>query len=271
MAQISDDKMLAELSIPGTHDSGAMVDLSPGLSKAQDLTFAQQLAAGVRYFDVRCRDVQDQFLIYHGGVDQNQTYDQVLATFDSFLRAHPYEAVIVSVKEEATPSMISQSFEATFDAYVAQMPDRWVLAPTLPRLGDVRGKLVLLRRFTATTLPLGIDATQWPDNQTFTISDADAMLRIEDQYMVTANDMKWAAITALLGEAATSPATEMMLTYSSGYQTMNGLPNIPSVSDDINARLDTLLADPANANAHLGVLVMDFITATRAKAVIATN
>ena len=271
MAQISDDKMLAELSIPGTHDSGAMVDLSPGLSKAQDLTFAQQLAAGVRYFDVRCRDVQDQFLIYHGGVDQNQTYDQVLATFDSFLRAHPHEAVIVSVKEEATPSMISQSFEATFDAYVAQMPDRWVLAPALPRLGDVRGKLVLLRRFTATTLPLGIDATQWPDNQTFTISDADAMLRIEDQYMVTANDMKWAAITALLGEAATSPATEMMLTYSSGYQTMNGLPNIPSVSDDINARLDTLLADPANANAHLGVLVMDFITATRAKAVIATN
>src|ERR1043165_5400306 len=80
MADLADTKMIAELSIPGTHDSGARFDLTQGVSKTQNLTIAEQLAAGVRYFDIRCRHVADQFLIYHGAVDQNQTYDEVLAT-----------------------------------------------------------------------------------------------------------------------------------------------------------------------------------------------
>src|SRR5512143_1380456 len=74
MADLADTRMIAELSIPGTHDSGARFDLTQGLAKTQDLTIAEQLTAGVRYFDVRCRHVGDQFLIYHGGVDQNQTF-----------------------------------------------------------------------------------------------------------------------------------------------------------------------------------------------------
>ena len=66
MADLDDTRMVAELTIPGTHDSGARFDLAQGLAKCQDLTIADQLAAGVRFFDLRCRHVQDQFLIYHG-------------------------------------------------------------------------------------------------------------------------------------------------------------------------------------------------------------
>ncbi len=64
--------------------------------------------------------------------------------------------------------------------------------------------------------------------------------------------------------ATTSP---LFLTYTSGYQTIDGLPNIISVSDDINARLDAMLAGAG----HVGVLVMDHVTAPRARAVIETN
>jgi 1-phosphatidylinositol phosphodiesterase len=270
MARLDDDRALAELSIPGTHDTGALFEPYPGLSRTQDLTIAEQLAAGVRFFDVRCRHFQDGFAIYHGAIDQDQRYDQVLATMFAFLDAHPAEALIVSVMEESNPFQVTRSFEATFADYLARAPERWSLAPTLPRLGEVRGKLVLLRRFPATAAPLGIDATAWPDNAHFSIEN-DASLRIQDIYRVSDNAVKWAAITALLDEARVGGASTLFLDYTSGYQTIDELSNIPSVSDDINRRLDVLLADPANRRARLGVLVMDHVTAARVQAVIATN
>ena len=283
MASLGDDRLLSELSIPGTHDSGAYYEPFTGVAKCQALSIADQLAAGVRYFDLRCRNVGDQFLIYHGGrvehivlqpiggVDQNQTYDELLATMYAFLDAHPTETVIASVKEEATPANPTLPFDARFAAYLAKDPARWYTATTIPRLGDARGRLVLLRRFPTTSPPLGIDASQWADNTTFTVTNT-ASLRIEDAYVVTDNNAKWSAVTSLLAEARTpaDPGT-LFLTYTSGYQLMMGLPNIPSVADDLDARIDAVLADPANAQAHLGVLVMDFVTAARAKAIAATN
>ena len=271
MASLPNATSLTGLSIPGTHDSGALYEPYPGIAKAQALSFDQQLLAGVRYFDIRCRDVQDAFEIYHGGIDQNQTFEQVLTTMYDFLAAFPEETVIASVKEEGTEADVTRSFEATFDAYVAENPDRWYVGDAVPTLADVRGKLVLLRRFAAVATPLGIDGSQWQDDATFTLVDADATLRIEDQYVVTDNAAKWMAITALLAEAQTGDPATLYLTYTSGYQTVNGLDDIPIVSNDINARLDAYLADPTNAHAELGVMAMDFATAERARAIIATD
>ena len=169
----------------------------------------------------------------------------------AFLDAHPHEVILANVKEEAVPAQNTRSFEATFDAYIAQAPNRWTLAPTLPRLGDVRGSLVLLRRFDASSLPLGIDATQWADNATFTISDADAHLRIEDEYVITTDDLKWTAITNLLDEAAAGDPSTWMLTYTSGFRcAISELPNITLVSNDINTRFDAYLADAARRTCH---------------------
>jgi 1-phosphatidylinositol phosphodiesterase len=267
MASQPDTTSLAALSIPGTHDSAARFEPQAGLAKTQDLTIAEQLAAGVRYLDLRCRHVDDAFLLYHGAIDQNQTFEELVATVDAFLAAHPTEAIIASVKEEATPSGNTRGFDATFTSYLT---DRWSTAAVVPALGDVRGKLVLLRRFATAMTPLGIDASAWPDNTTFSIANA-ASLRIQDAYMVTDNSAKWTAITALLTEARAATGATLFLDYTSGYQTMAALPNITVVADDINARLDTYLADPASAQAHLGVLVMDHVTAARARAIAASN
>jgi 1-phosphatidylinositol phosphodiesterase len=267
LATVDDAQLLSAISIPGTHDSGAMYEPYPGIAQAQHLTIAEQLAAGIRYFDLRCRDVDDQFDIYHGAIDQNQTLDDVLATMYAFLAAHPHEAVIASVKEEAVASGATIPFDQLFMRYVAAAPDRWALGTHVPALGDVRGKLVLLRRFDTTAAALGIDASPWADNASFSIANGDAMLRIEDNYMVSDNDAKWTEITANLAAIA-DPAT-LSLTYTSGYQTVTGIPDITLVSDDIDARIDTWLA--ANPAAPTGVLVMDFATEARASAIIATN
>ena len=266
MAAQPDATSLAALSIPGTHDSAARFEPQAGLAKTQDLTIAEQLAAGVRYLDLRCRHVANGFLLYHGAIDQNQTFEELLATLDTFLAEHPTEAIIASVKEEATPSGNTRPFDATFASYLT---DRWSTGAVVPALGDARGKVVLLRRFPTTTT-LGIDATAWPDNTTFSIANA-ASLRVQDAYMVTDNAAKWTAIAALLAEARAATGATLFLDYTSGYQTMAALPNITIVSDDINARLDAYLADPANAPARLGVLVMDHVTQARVQAIAASN
>jgi 1-phosphatidylinositol phosphodiesterase len=266
MAGIDDARSLTELSIPGTHDSGARFEPLAGLAKTQDLTIAEQLDAGVRYLDVRCRHFEDAFLIYHGAIDQNQTYDEVLATLYAFLDAHPSETIIASVKQEAAPDGNTRTFEATFADYVARDPERWYLDPAIPALGEARGRIVLLRRFDAVA-PLGLAAVAWPDNATFTIANPDP-IRVQDEFEVTANAAKWAAIEALLVEASGDSAT-LFLNYTSGFQTVDGLSNITAVSDEINGELDASLA--ARGTVRTGVLVMDHVTAARVAAVIATN
>jgi 1-phosphatidylinositol phosphodiesterase len=272
MASLPGGASLAALTIPGTHDSGAINEPFAGIAKTQNLTFADQLTAGVRYFDVRCRNFNDQFLIYHGSIDQNQTFDDVLAAMYAFLDAHPGETLIVSVKEELAAQGATMTFEQVFDNYVALHPERWYLGATVPALGDVRGKLVLLHRFDASATPLGIAASPdvWTDNATFTITDPDATLRIEDNYIVTDDGDKWTAITSLFGEARApaDPAT-LFLTYTSGYQTIMNLPNIPSVSDTINAMLDSYVS--MYSFDHLGIVVMDFVTPARVHAVLSKN
>ena len=271
MSKIDDATNLAALSIPGTHESAALYEPVPGTAKCQNETLAEQLASGVRYFDIRCRDLNDQFAIFHGPIDEQQTFDQVLATMSDFLDQHPTETVIMSIKEESTPEGTTRSFEATFDTYTAQAPDRWYLGAAVPALGDVRGKIVLLRRFTATMLPLGIDATMWADNATFAISDADAKLQVEDQYMVTSTSTKWMEITTNIDAARAASDGTLYLTYTSGYMTSNGLPNVPSVANVIDPMLDTYLSDPGAAHAHLGTMAIDFIDEYEASLVAGTN
>jgi 1-phosphatidylinositol phosphodiesterase len=270
MASLPDSASLAALTIPGTHDSGAIHEPAAGIAKTQTLTFAEQLDAGIRYFDVRCRNFDDQFLIYHGSIDQSQTFDDVLAAMYAFLDAHPHETLIVSVKEELAAQGGTLTFEQLFDQYAARDPARWYLDDSIPTLGAARGKLVLLRRFDATA-SLGIAAgpAVWTDNATFDIAGP-PVLHVEDNYIVTDDALKWSAITSLFGEATSlnDPAA-LYLAYTSGYQMISGLPNIPSVSDTIDAMLDTYFASAPVA--RYGVVVMDFATAARAHAVLAKN
>ncbi len=264
MSRAPDSRELWELVIPGTHDSGAMLEPLLGLAATQDLTIAEQLEAGVRFFDLRARIVEDSFWLYHGSIDQDQAFADVFATLYAYLDANPSETIIASLKEEATPSNATKAFDAIFADYVAQSPEHWLLGEAFPSLGEARGKIVLVRRFSSTMAPLGIDAAPWADDATFTITNR---LRVQDEYTVDDNNAKWAAITALLDEPRI--AGTLYLDYTSGYQTNDmGLSNILAVSDDINARLDETLANEAILPV---VFVMDHVTSERVRAVIDAN
>jgi 1-phosphatidylinositol phosphodiesterase len=277
MCRIPDATSLAALSIPGTHDTGATIDVpgTTGTTKCQDLSVAEQLAVGVRYTDIRLKAVaDDQFEVFHTNVDQQLSFDDVLGSIYGFFAAHPEEAVVMSLKQEQGPAAgVTNTFEQTFATYVAQHPDRWYLGATIPTLGDARGKIVLLRRFGATTLPLGIDASSgWADNTTFTLANGSATLRIQDYYQITDDPSKWTAITDLFDEATHAPASSdvLFLNNTSAYLELpSGLEDIPDVSNVIDPEIASYFTS-AKAGRY-GIVAMDFVDATKAALVLGKN
>lgn len=269
LSGVDDAVYLSELSIPGTHNSGAVyAEPWPGTAICQDLTIAQQLAAGVRYLDIRCRRYDDQFRIHHGQVYQNISFDDVLVDCTSFLTANPTETIIMSVMEGYDAYNSSLSFEQVFDNYVAQNPGLWNLRTTIPKMGEVRGQIMLLRRFGAST-PKGLKATNWQNNTTFSISGS-APMRIQDYYNCDDGAAKWTAVSSLLNEAQSGSQSILYINYTSGYKSgLFGIPSIPTISDYVNPRLETYCTE--NPLGRVGVMAMDFATEDLCEKIYRTN
>jgi 1-phosphatidylinositol phosphodiesterase len=269
---------VADLSIPGTHDTGATIDMpgTTGTTKCQNLGIADQLAAGVRYFDIRVHNLSNQFEVYHLTVDQELTFASLLQSISTFFAANPSETLIMSVKEETPDPQTgsTNTFEQTFDSYTAANPAAWYLGDTIPTLDQARGKIVLLRRFSATNLPTGIDVTAWNSEAltTFTIANGDATLQIQDDYQVTDDPSKWTAITDLFAFALQSDAGSdvFFLNNTSAYVELDsGLEDILFVSNVINPELTTYFA--AATAARYGIVGMDFVDTAKASLILSTN
>ncbi len=270
MASIANGANLTQLSIPGSHDAGATVEPVSGTAKCQSLSISDQLRAGIRFLDIRCRHINDAFAIHHGSIYQNLNFDDVMNACFTFLNTNPGETIVMSVKEEYDPTGNTRSFEQTFDSYVAKNPTQWYQGAAVPTLGEVRGKIVLLRRFGATSLPKGIDATNWADNTTFSISNSDAQLRIEDNYVVNDNNVKWNNISSLLGEAKAGALNTLYIAFSSGYKPLIfGIPSITSVSNTINPKLADYFT--THTIGRYGIIPMDFSESGKAGLIYKTN
>lgn len=250
MAGFADSTPLSAISIPGTHNSGALHEPIRSSAACQDLAIPEQLAAGVRFLDIRCRHVKDDFAIHHGVVFQNLMFADVLRDVLAFLDRHPTETVLLSIQQNAGAEANTRPFPATVDAFIAKNPGRWLTGSAIPRLGDARGKIVLFRRYRDSDR--GIDATVWADPRA-------PHLRVQDDFRVADNDAKWRAIVTMFDQAQKGPAGTLFLNFTSGYRSnLLGLPDIRIVSDFINPRLaDWLKKNPARRR---GVVVMDFVT-----------
>ncbi|MCC3216592.1 phosphatidylinositol-specific phospholipase C [Chryseobacterium sp. X308] len=271
MAGLQDNISISKISIPGTHDSGARIDapLVSGTAKTQDLSIAEQLNAGVRFLDIRCRHIDNAFTIHHGAIYQNMNFDDVLNACYTFLQNNPSETIIMSVKEEYDASNTTRTFEQTFDSYVQKNPSKWDLGTNIPTLGAIRGKIKLLRRFSSGTTK-GINASPWADNTTFDINNSGVQLKVQDYYKVTNNDDKWNAISSLLNEAKNDTNGKLFLNFTSGYKPgIFGIPSIPTVSNNINPRLKTFFQ--TNTQGTFGIMPIDFVNAELSQLIVNTN
>jgi hypothetical protein len=169
MEGIPDDRRLSELSIPGTHDSGALWPyfLATGawpqaywLPITQGLDTQQQLYAGIRALDIRLQIDYGELVVFHGMTTQFITFAHVLHDVVSFLQAYPTETVLMNVFENTgcVGCTVNASFIDLVNEYLDETYDdgtpyrNWVWQPTgaNPTLGEVRGKIVILDTFSVT-------------------------------------------------------------------------------------------------------------------------
>ena len=147
MSRFADDTLLSQMSLPGTHDSCALHDgLSFGFAKCQTWPLADQLKAGIRFLDIRCRHLNNRFAIYHGVINQKMTFQEVRDVCHEFLRAHPSECIVMSVKEESSAKNNSRSFAETFADSIKNDGPLWHRSRHIPELRAVRGRIVLIDR-----------------------------------------------------------------------------------------------------------------------------
>ncbi len=190
MASLPDTTPLNELSIPGTHDSGAAY-FGGDAVQTQSMDIATQLNAGIRAFDIRLGNLDvvcpssNGFYIFHGFVCQFITFQaDVLSPMNTFLTAHPGETVLMRIKDESGNGSDFASKVATeLSAYSSIM---YTGGSSNPTLQAMRGKIVVLQNFGSIgDLASVTTALSW------------SSLDIQDNFSVTTNwdlDNKWGDI-----------------------------------------------------------------------------
>lgn len=264
MSRLRDDALLSTLTIPGTHDTCSLYGLDFTICQTKSLW--DQLVEGIRFIDIRCRHDKDRFAICHGRIDQKLAYGPgVLYVCLGFLKAFPTETIIMSVKKDDDAGNNTRSFEQTFEWYLQeyQCRERWYLDDKVPKLGDVRRKIVLFRRFSAATTPMGLDASPWPDNATFKIDNA-AKMKVQDEYKVQDTchiDDKWEKVKKLLEEARAAGADpdRWYVNFCSGSGGAFPITIAEGLSPQkgVNTYLQEYLASPPTG--RLGTVLMDFV------------
>lgn len=151
MARLDKNLKLNALSIPGTHDS---MSLHGGdMAATQTMNLSEQLKAGIRALDIRCRHFQNACSIHHGRVFQQANLDDVLITAKNFLAAHPNEFIIMRVKDECDPKAPciensrswNETFKSYYDRYGSLFWHPTNAQDTNPNVDGMRGKIVVLQ------------------------------------------------------------------------------------------------------------------------------
>ena len=190
MSHLPDHLPLSSLTIPGTHDSAAFTYSWPFI-QTQSMNFLEQLAAGIRYFDLRCGLRDDSVQMVHGTAVLGITLTTVLSEMYLWLSKHQSECLVVQIKQDRHADNSTMHFSTAICHVLAQASPMWRTANTTPTLGSLRGKIQLFRRFNfAETEPpsqiaYGIDGTRWEDNpnRPFTILTSHYVrLTIQDHY-----------------------------------------------------------------------------------------
>ena len=189
---------LSALSIPGTHNSPTCHSALPSV-RCQAVSPAIQLDNGARFFDVRVqvddpgKTSSDALQLVHSvfpiSLKGSKHFRSLLDDIYAFLQRHPSETVILCLKREGRGNGTdAQLADRLNDHYVN--PIQWYTEHGIPQLRDVRGKIVLMRRFGLSDRlkadflgrGWGIDATNWGDNMP---NHHGGDVQIQDFYEVT--------------------------------------------------------------------------------------
>ena len=249
MSKLDNNLSLREVNMPGSHDTMALYSLGDLAGQCQSLSLKEQLNLGVRFLDIRLKEENNKLKVVHGTVDQKASFDSVIKEVESFLKSHKDEFIIMSVKEEADSSKSEISFEECLKSYLNS--DIYLKDTVLPnRIGDVRGKVVLLSRYSGSTI--GIPAySNWQVSSSFTMSDTD--IYVQDTFKITSKEQKQEEIVRCFNETGHA----LKINFLSAYRT-NYFP--PSYSVSAAKDINPWINEEIKKYDDRGIVLYDFIS-----------
>lgn len=283
MGEIKEHCELSLLNIPGTHDCGTKNVENSIKLQCQSLSIQEQMNIGVRYFDIRCaagsKD-STQYIKHSSAFCRNDygdllTIDELINTGKTFLKHHPTEALIYQIKNEGDGSNDSRLCNH-IGKYIAN-GSLWA-QDRIPCLDEVRGKIVLVRRFTDKendySLPrerLGINLSSW-DSECFFKKDWNTFVHVndkawvQDRYTVKAGEKYELLKRAIdeMNDSSSNPGSGWAICLSS---CMNPTPF--DTACEINEKL---LAGASILNVKkVGTFVVDFASEALIRKIYMTN
>jgi len=156
MKRVPDQMKINEMSIPGTHDSMAYKGVIPTIYViCQSIDLQNQLAHGVRFFDIRLAVKDGKLGAYHGDKGMlsflDSFFSEIMHTFNQFLSSNPSEAIIFRYKketEDGSESYFCSLFNTVIHKYnkiiwnYGKSGDK---GSAYPKLEEIRGKIVIMR------------------------------------------------------------------------------------------------------------------------------
>lgn len=229
MQEVEDNRLVCKMSIPGTHDTAA--DTGIGWVKTQDKSIKEQLKSGIRFLDIRLGYKDGVLKLCHGSAVFNKTLtEDVLRTTADFLRDHPSETVIMTLKEDLGGDKqtyyqaLTRALEAD-PSLTAYMAGKFRGDFTMK---DLRGKMLLISRDGNFSTKSG-RILSWPDNTSFSTTieayeGGGTPLHVEDHYTAWAGDkVNYVATNVRKANAAfSSKNNEWFITFSSYTGSLGG-------------------------------------------------
>ena len=236
LSRLPDSAALRDLTLPGTHNSGARYGGS--YTECQNTTIAEQLNSGIRFLDIRCRLIDGSFAVHHGATYQHLNFDDVLGACRDFLSAQPSETVLMRLKQEYSEES-PEAFRAVFDDYLDARGYRSLfgLDSTLPELGGARGTVVLLGDSD------GLPGVRYGDPAVFDVQD-DYTKEPEAKFGLVADQFR---------KAASQPGA-----FYVNYVSTAALLPVRDNADRLNPRVKDLLSAEGADWDGLGIVPMDF-------------
>ncbi|GAA1397857.1 hypothetical protein GCM10009599_27810 [Luteococcus peritonei] len=245
MGALSPALRLDELSLPGTHDSGAT--LGGRWVACQELSISRQLELGVRYLDIRLSLQRGHFRVHHNQWFQQLTLDEVLQACRDFLALHPTECVLLCLTQEYRRRDLAQ-LSGEWARVRHRFRDLLLDRRRVPSLGRARGRVVVVTRDGGFA---GLEHADWSVHDDWHVASREHWQR-----------RKWPAVTDHLRRARAARGDGRMW---SCHATSNGWRLPPrEASRLLNPALATHFAElgPRPAGATLpernGVILLDF-------------
>lgn len=271
MKKIGDKTLITSLSLPGSHDSGALHSIGDLSGKCQDLSISEQLSAGARFFDIRLQQRNNKLKVVHGFVDQDLDFSKTLHDFSLFLKDNPSEGLIVSIKKESKDVNSISSFDESLKNALKTYSSIWDTTGIIPQnLAKLRGKIFLISRYQNNTI--GLDAfDEWldPDSSatTNTFNIEKSNLHVQDYYKVKDIKNKQSEILNCF-EYSNKNLDKLTLNFSSCYF----LNLFPPTYAGISARIiNNWLKHEVKGRKNLGIIVSDFVTSELCKNIYERN